>query len=155
MQLRLRRRVNQLIVALYAVALLASVAMVIGPFINDMKIGADPQRALGTITGVDWMRTAVEYQDADGIYYQPSSGLLYPTGLVPGQQVWVNYAADNPELVKVEGREWTLSIIPALSVTVVSTLITGGAWWMVNYRRREKPVEATEYANSDKTTRRN
>ena len=135
MQLRLRRRVNQLIVALYAAALLASVALVIGPFINDMKIGADPQRALGTITGVDWMRTAVEYQDADGIYYQPPSGLLYPTGLATGQQVWVNYAADNPELVKVEGREWTLSIIPAMSVAVVSSVIAGGAWWLVNYRR--------------------
>ena len=68
MRYRVRRRVNQLIVTLYAAALLASAAMVVGPLINDIKIAADPQRALGTITGVDWMRTAVEYQDADGIY---------------------------------------------------------------------------------------
>ena len=135
MRFRLRRRVNQLIVTLYAAALLGSAAMVIGPFINDQKINDDPQRALGTITGVDWMRTAVEYQDAEGIYYQPSTGLLYPTGLAPGQQVWVTYAGDNPELVKVEGREWTLSIIPAISVAVVSSLIAGGVWWLVNYRK--------------------
>lgn len=144
MRFRVRRRVNQLIVGLYAAALLAAVAMVVGPFINDMKIGADPQRALGTITGVDWMRTAVEYQDEEGIYYQPSSGLLYPTGLATGQQVWVTYAGDNPELVKVEGREWTLSIIPALSVAAVSSLIAGGAWWLVNYRRKRETVDTEE-----------
>lgn len=143
MRYRVRRRVNQLIVTLYAAALLASAAMVVGPLINDIKIAADPQRALGTITGVDWMRTAVEYQDADGIYYQPSSGLLYPTGLAPGQQVWVTFAGDNPELVKVEGREWTLSIIPAISVAVISSIIAGGTWWLVNYWRTKKSVPET------------
>lgn len=142
MHFSLRRRVNQLIVALYAAALLAAVAMVVGPFLNDMKISANPQRSMGTITGVDWMRTAVEYQDADGIYYQPSSGLLYPTGLAEGQQVWVIYAGDNPELVKVEGREWTLAIIPALSVAVVASLIAGGTWWLAN-RRRAAPRPET------------
>ena len=59
MRFRFRRRLNQLIVALYAVAILAAVAMIAGPFLNDLKIAANPQRALGTVTGVDWMRTAV------------------------------------------------------------------------------------------------
>jgi len=144
MRFRFRRRLNQLIVALYAVALLASVAMVVGPFLNDVKIAANPQRALGTVTGVDWMRTAVEYQDDDGIYHQPSSGLLYPTGLAEGQQVWVTFSGDDPELVKVEGREWTLSIIPAISVAVVSSVVAGGAWWLVNYRRTRKTARPEE-----------
>src|SRR5699024_348710 len=101
MRYRVRRRVNQLIVALYAAALLASVAMVVGALINDIKIAADRQRALGTVIGVKCMRTGVECQAADGIYYQPSSGLLYPTGLAPGRQVWGTFSGDNPELVKV------------------------------------------------------
>ena len=144
MRFRFRRRLNQLIVALYAVAILAAVAMVAGPFLKDLKIAANPQRALGTVTGVDWMRTAVEYQDSDGIYHQPSSGLLYPTGLAAGQQVWVTFSGDDPELVKVEGREWTLSIIPAISVAVVSSIGAGGAWWLVNYRRSRDVVEQDE-----------
>ena len=37
--------------------------------------------------------------------------------------MWVTYAKDNPDLVKVEGREWTLSIIPSLSVALVTTVI--------------------------------
>ena len=43
--------------------------------------------------------------------------------------MWVLYAKSNPDLVKVEGREWTLSIIPALSSAAVATLIAGACWW--------------------------
>ena len=57
--------------------------------------------------------------------------------------MWVTFAGDNPELVKVEGREWTLSIIPAISVAVISSIIAGGTWWLVNYRRTKKSVPET------------
>lgn len=128
----LRRRGQQLALMLYAVAMLGSVAMVAGPAINDRTINADPGRALATVTGTAWLRTTVEYRDEDGIYHSPPTGLLYPTGLGEGQRVWVAYAKTDPELVKVEGREWTLSIIPALSVAVLATLIAALLWWAVS-----------------------
>lgn len=124
-----RRRVRQLLLVLYVAALVGIAGMVIGPFLNDRTIGANPGRALATVTDVGTLRTFVDFQDSEGIYHTPPTGLLYPTGLGEGQQVWVLYAKNNPDLVKVEGREWTLSIIPALSSAAAATLIAGVLWW--------------------------
>lgn len=132
----LRRRLHQLVLAIYAAAMLASVALVIGPGLNDRAIAAAPGHALATVTHVGWMRTTVDYQDEDGMYHSPKAGLLYPTGLGEGQQVWVTYNKADPDLVKVEGRQWTLAAIPALSVAVVSTLVAAGAWYVVSARTR-------------------
>lgn len=132
----LGRRLRQLVMALYAAAVLGCVAMVVGPAVNDAAIAANPGRALAHVTAVTRTRTLVEYQDHEGIYHAPDSGVLYPPGLREGQQVWVTYAKDDPDLVKVQGREWTLAIIPALSVLAVSTIIAAAAWWLVGRIRR-------------------
>lgn len=123
-----RRRLYQLIIVLYLCAVLGSVAMVAGPMRNDAAIAKDPGRGIATVTGVTWLRTSVEYQDEDGRFHTPPYGLLYPSGLGEGQQVWVRYAKQNPDIVKVEGRGWTLAFIPAISVLAVSTLLAAGAW---------------------------
>lgn len=74
-----RRRVRQLILVLYAAALVGMAGMVIGPFLNDRTIGANPGRALATVTDVGTLRTFVDFQDSKGIYHTPPTGLLYPT----------------------------------------------------------------------------
>lgn len=125
--MNVRRRLLQLILALYVCAMLGAAAMVVGPALNDARIMRDPGRGLATVTGVSWLRTAVEYQDEQGRYHSPPDGLLYPTGLGEGQRVWVTYAKTDPDLVKVEGRGWTLALLPAASVAAVSTLVAGGA----------------------------
>lgn len=122
-----RRRLLQLVVALYACALLAVVAMVLGPAINDARIAASPGRGMATVTEAGPLRTSVQYQDEQGRYHSPRYGVLYPSGLGEGQRVWVTYSTADPDLVKVEGRAWTLSIIPALSVAVVSTAVAAAA----------------------------
>lgn len=132
------RRGRQLVLLLYVAALLGAVAMVIGPALNDRTIGADPGRALATVTDTGWLRTTIDYRDEDGIYHSPPTGLLYPTGLGEGQRVWVTYAKSDPDLVKVEGREWTLSIIPALSVALVTTVIAAVLWWAVGRATRPR-----------------
>lgn len=133
------RRGRQLVLLLWLAALLGAVAMVAGPYLNDRTINADPGRALATVTGVSLVRTTVDYRDEEGIYHAPPTGLLYPTGLGEGQRVWVTYAKSDPDLVKVEGREWTLSIIPALSVAVVTTVIAAVLWWAVGRAARPRP----------------
>ncbi|SDM08803.1 hypothetical protein SAMN04488535_1863 [Corynebacterium mycetoides] len=138
-QINWRRRLLQLVLAIYACAMLGVVAMVAGPAINDARISAAPGRGMATVTEVGPLRTSVEYQDEQGRYHSPRAGLLYPSGLGEGQRVWVTYSTADPELVKVQGRGWTLALIPAASVAVVATLIAWGAgagvdaWW----RRRE------------------
>ena len=132
------RRVRQLVLLLYAAALLGAVSMVIGPALNDRTINEDPGRALATVTGTSWLRTTADYRDEEGIYHSPPTGLLYPTGLGEGQRVWVTYAKSDPDLVKVEGREWTLSVIPAISVALVTTVVAAVVWWAAGRAARPR-----------------
>ncbi|WBT09129.1 DUF3592 domain-containing protein [Corynebacterium sp. SCR221107] len=128
----IRRRAHQLALFLYACALVGCVGMVIGAGLNDRTIESDPGRALAKVTDVSRWRTTVEYQDEEGIYHSPATGLLYPTGLGEGQRVWVTYAKSDPDLVKVEGRKWTLSFLPATSTAAVVTIVFGLIWWIIN-----------------------
>ncbi|AJE32176.1 hypothetical protein B842_01600 [Corynebacterium humireducens NBRC 106098 = DSM 45392] len=139
MRERIGRRGRQLVLLLWAAVMLGAVALVAGPFLNDRAIDEDPGRALATVTGVSRLRTTVDFRDEQGIYHAPSTGLLYPTGLGEGQRVWVTYAKGDPDLVKVEGREWTLSIIPALSVALVATVVAAVLWWAIGRVTRPRP----------------
>ena len=85
-----RRRLHQLTLALYLAALVGVVAMIIGPALNDHTIATHPARALATVKDVGMLRTTVDFQDSEGIYHTPQHGLLYPSGLGEGQQVWCN-----------------------------------------------------------------
>ncbi|GAB3691642.1 DUF3592 domain-containing protein [Corynebacterium nasicanis] len=138
MRQSIARRGRQLVLLLYVAALLGAVSMVIGPALNDRNIAADPGRALATVTGVSWLRTTIDYRDEEGIYHSPPTGLLYPTGLGEGQRVWVTYAKSDPDLVKVEGRAWTLSLIPACSVALVTTVIAAVLWWALGRATRPR-----------------
>ncbi|AKK04713.1 hypothetical protein CMUST_01820 [Corynebacterium mustelae] len=120
---RIKRRVVQAVFVLYAVAMLGSGAMLAGAGLNDYMIDKDPGRALARVTSVTKTRAIVEFQDDQGRVHSPESGLLYPTGLGAGQRVWVTYARSNPNLVKVQGREWTLAIIPTLSTIAVINVV--------------------------------
>lgn len=128
---RLQRRLHQLVLLLWACALLGSSSVVLGAAFNDYKINSDPGRALAVVTSVTPSRTTVDFQDEQGIYHSPPGGLLYPTGLGEGQRVWVTYSKKNPDLVKVENRAWTLSIIPAASLVGASSIIAAALWWLV------------------------
>ncbi len=130
--MRWRRRAHQLVLALYACAVLACAAMVLGPMLNDASIDSNPGRGIATVTDTSRLRTYIEYIDEDGNLVSPQGGLLYPTGLGQGQQVWVTYAKSDPDLVKVEGRAWTLALSPALSTLAVATLVAAAAWFAVS-----------------------
>lgn len=123
----MRRLLLRVIALLWLVAMIGSAALVGGAAINDHTIHSDPGRSLATVTGVGALRTAVDYQTEEGRFYSPDGGLLYPSGLGEGQQVWVTYAKSDPDLVTVEGRRWTLSIIPASSIAAAATAVAAAA----------------------------
>ncbi|WJZ01600.1 DUF3592 domain-containing protein [Corynebacterium freiburgense] len=135
------RRFHQLVLLLWVACLLGAVGMVAGAYHNDRTIAADPGRALARVTAVGF-RTTVDYQDEEGIFHSPQAGLLYPTGLGEGQRVWVTYAKTNPDLVKVEHRTWHLSVVPALSIAAVGSIIAAVLWGLVSgighWRERRK-----------------
>ena len=129
-----RRRLHQLTLALYLAALVGVVAMIIGPALNDHTIASHPARALATVKDVGVLRTTVDFKTVKGFTTPHSTGCSIPVGWA---RVSVGaYAQDDPDLVKVEGREWTLAIIPALSVGVVATLIAAALWKLISFTRR-------------------
>lgn len=133
---RVRRRIQQLLLLVFVSLQLGCVGMVVGPWLDDLEIDRHPGRALATVTAVSDTRTTVEYQDETGALHSPEGGLLYPSGLGAGQRVWVSYSTNNPDLVKVEGRRWTLAIIPALSTSLVVGVGFGVLWWLSRDRRK-------------------
>ena len=69
--------------------------------------------------------------------HNPALGVLYPTNLIAGQRIEVEYYKADPdvELVRVAGRDARVAIVPAGSVIVVTWLIAGPAlFWL---RRKE------------------
>lgn len=136
--MRLRRRLHQVVLVVYGCLLLAALSMVAGPAYNDYQIAQHPARALARVTAVGAKRTTVEFQDPDGRFHSPEAGVFYPTGLGEGQSVWVTYSTQDPDLVKVENRSWTLAIIPALSVAGVSTVVVIVLWWLVSVSTRRR-----------------
>nr|WP_224400334.1 DUF3592 domain-containing protein [Corynebacterium poyangense] len=146
---RVRRRLHQVILVLFCAGILGCTALVGAAWLNDRRINQDRGRALAEVTAVSLTRTTVEFQDEQGVFYSPPTGLLYPTDLGVGQRVWVNYQRSHPELVKVEGRQWTLSIIPATSSALVITAIAALLWWVSD--RLTRPPEETAVNSSDQT----
>ena len=53
--------------------------------------------------------------------------MLYPSELDTGMRIYVEYDRSDPDLVRVQHRNASLSIIPALSIAVLGWLIAGAA----------------------------
>ena len=133
------RLYKQVVGIVWTFVLIMCGGMVGGAYLNDRTIEENPVRSLARVTSVG-MRTNVDFQDVHGTLQSPS-GLLYPTELSEGQRVWVRYNASRPELVKVDGRDWTLSLIPAGSVLFTATILAGvflGAGKLVALRKRNR-----------------
>ncbi|MEY8566197.1 DUF3592 domain-containing protein [Corynebacterium sp.] len=128
------RRLVQLVLALFLLATAVCGMVVVNAAVNDVKISRDRGVAVADVLS-EGATTLVRFRDDTGVYHQPDRGLKYPTGLSRGDRVYVDYQRSDPENVKVQGRAWTLSLIPAVSVWVVATAVTGllfGAvrlWW--------------------------
>lgn len=131
---RMVRRAQQFVIALTVFGALACVGMIVTAAIDDYQISRDQATATADVLDVGKLRTTVRFHDNQGNYHQPDKGLKYPSGLVEGQKVRVEYQQSNPKNVKVAGRGWTLSFRPAFSSLALVLLAGGGLWLALRSR---------------------
>ncbi|WP_179277730.1 DUF3592 domain-containing protein [Rhodococcus sp. 14-2496-1d] len=113
------------------------VLLVVGAWRNDVTIDSDKGTATAEVLSAGKLRSAVSFITPDGVTHNPALGVLYPTNLIAGQRIEVEYYKADPdvELVRVAGRDATVAIVPAGSVIVVTWLIAGPVlFWL---RRKE------------------
>lgn len=130
------RRIKQVVIGLAAIVILVCGGMIVTSAIDDYAISRDKGEATAEVVSVQTLRTTVRFRDAEGNFRQPEEGLKYPSGLVEGQNVRVEYQVSDPENVKVQGRGWTLAFLPALSSMTVGLAVC--AVLMLLIRRWEK-----------------
>jgi len=116
-----------------------AVLLVVGAWRNDVTIDSDKGTATAEVLSAGKLRSAVSFITPDGVTHNPALGVLYPTNLVAGQRIEVEYYKADPDdvelLVRVAGRDATVAIVPAGSVIVVTWLIAGPVlFWL---RRKE------------------
>ncbi|WP_448851640.1 DUF3592 domain-containing protein [Corynebacterium sp. 335C] len=134
------RRFRQVILVLLAALLVSCLGMVFGAWWGDRGIESDTGRAVAEVRAVERTRTSVDFVDEEGEYRSPPRGVRYPVGLEEGDRVRVEYDRGDPDLVRVEGRRWTLAIVPAASIFAAGLVVAASPWWLtVRATRRETP----------------
>ncbi len=126
-----RARRVVLVIAIGVSAL--SVILVLGAWRNDHTIRSDMGTATAEVLSAGSLRSAVSFVTPDGVTHNPELGVLYPTDLTTGQRIAVEYARNDPDLVRVTGRDARIAIVPAGSVIVATWVIAGG---LLVYLRR-------------------
>ncbi|MFI8566656.1 DUF3592 domain-containing protein [Rhodococcus sp. NPDC078407] len=142
-------RRTRLVVLVVAVAIsVLAVLLVVGAWRNDVTIDSDKGTATAEVLSAGKLRSAVSFITPDGVTHNPALGVLYPTNLVAGQRIEVEYYRADPDdvelLVRVAGRDATVAIVPAGSVIVVTWLIAGPV--LVWLRRKETQRKEAQYA---------
>lgn len=113
--------------------------MVAGSYRDDHLINAHKATAAAEVVTATPTKATVSFSTPDGMFHSPRLGVFYPGRLTAGQRISVDYSKPNPELVRVAGRDASLSILPALSVLVYSWLVIGAIMVLlaeVSRRRR-------------------
>ncbi|MFW0795363.1 DUF3592 domain-containing protein [Gordonia sp. CPCC 205515] len=119
------RRTQLVLLVIGVVVTTMGLVMIAGCHRNDTQIDANKATVTADVVSADALHAAVNFQTADGQFHSPRLGLLYPTELTQGQRIKVDYDATNPDLARPTGRNWTLAIIPGLSVAVVGWVLVG------------------------------
>ncbi|MFV8309906.1 DUF3592 domain-containing protein [Mycobacteroides chelonae] len=141
---RVIKRVRIGVLILAGLMTLQSLLLVAGACRNDKAIERDMGVALAEVLSAGPRRSTIEFVTPERVTYRPELGVLYPSELSPGMRIYVEYDKSDPDLVRVQGRNASLSIVPAGSIIVVvwavaGTVLLGLAWIQ---RRSAAPVHA-------------
>lgn len=149
---RIIRRVRVGIVIAACLVTFQSLLLVIGAWRNDQQIEANMGVAAAEVLDAGPRRSTIEFVTPDRVTYRPELGVLYPSELDTGMRIYVEYDKSNPDLVRVQGRNASLAIIPAGSIAVVGWLVAGAAllWlgWLQRSRARQDPITSDSHLSS-------
>jgi hypothetical protein len=123
--------------------------VLVGSWQDDGRIGNHEGAAVADVLSVSLGRTAVRFVTPDGTIVIPSTGVLYPTGLAAGDRVRVQYDTQNPELVRVAGRDFRLAFLPVGLSIVICWALVGPAVWLL---RRTPAAERVSGRRRPSTT---
>jgi hypothetical protein len=141
---RIIRRVRVGIVVAACLVTFQSLLLVVGAWRNDNRIEANMGVAAAEVLDAGPRRSTIEFVTPDRVTYRPELGVLYPSELDTGMRIYVEYDRSDPDLVRVQGRNSSLSIIPAGSIAVVGWLVAGvallGLGWLQRRRARHDPI---------------
>ncbi len=105
-----------------------------GAALDDARIDARTGRTTAQVIAVTPIRTLVQFAVPEGRVYRPEQGVAYPSGLLVGQLVRVEYDSADPDQVRVAGRAWVQGVTPAaVTLAVLWSVVGPASWWL---RRR-------------------
>jgi Protein of unknown function (DUF3592) len=133
---RVFRRIRIGIVILGCLVTLQSVLLVLGAWRNDQQIEHNMGTAAAEVLSAGPRRSTIEFVTPDRVTYRPELGVLYPSELETGMRIYVEYDRSNPDLVRVQNRNASLSVIPAGSIAVVGWLVVGALLGIVTSVQR-------------------
>lgn len=145
------RRSPEIVVCVGLLLSVLAALVLVGAARNDAKIAKNPGSAVAEVLdGSTSQRTFVRFTAADGAVLTPEKGVFYPRGLEAGQLVRVEYDRGEPELVRVEGRNWTVALIPVvIGIAVIWLVCAPGAWALARWRRRRRTEERAALGKRD------
>ena len=94
-KIRRRARASVFVVAV-GLSVLAFL-LVVAAWQNDRTITSDEGRATAEVLSAGKLRSAISFVTPDGVTHNPELGVLYPTNLIAGQNIDVEYARSEPD----------------------------------------------------------
>ncbi|MEU9805102.1 DUF3592 domain-containing protein [Mycobacterium sp. NPDC050853] len=137
---RVIRRVRIGVWVLAGLLTLQSLLLIVGAWRNDKAIERDMGVALAEVLSAGPRRSTIEFVTPERVTYRPELGVLYPSELSPGMRIYVEYDKSNPDLVRVQGRNASLSIVPGGSIIVVVWAVAGAALLGLAWIQRRGPA---------------
>ncbi|MEE9244310.1 MAG: DUF3592 domain-containing protein [Mycobacterium sp.] len=140
---RIARRVRIGIVVVACLVTLQSLLLVLGSWRSDRQIERNLGVAQANVLDAGPRRSTIEFVTPDRVTYRPELGVLYPSELDTGMRIYVEYDTTDPDLVRVQGRNAALAIIPAGSITVIGWLVAGVALALTEWVERRHDRRTT------------
>jgi hypothetical protein len=131
---RVRRLASRGVLALAVLLSALGISIVIACFIDDQTIQEARADGVAQVVDTSLTRTVVRFTTPSGRVYIPQNGVLYPSGLQPGQLVRVEYDSRNPDLVRVAGRTMLLSLLPVSTSLAAVWAVLLPVYWVVRPR---------------------
>ncbi len=127
----MRRLASWAVLALGGLITALLLMLLIACFINDRTIENSRGTAVAEVVDTSLTRTAVRFDTESGRVFNPPGGVLYPSRLKEGQLVRVEYNQENPDLVRVEGRDVSVALLPVFSAAAVLWAVLLPVFWLL------------------------